>query len=264
MKKMYHSCIVAFSMYSKLPMPACDWNKETMAYAMAFFPWVGAVIGVVSYLAFILKEYALRLDMGFTPLFFTVLLVLIPLFITGGIHMDGFLDTQDAMSSYQTKERRLEILKDSHAGAFAILSAIVYMLSYVAIMSMVNENSMRMIALGYFLSRSLSGISVLTFTQAREKGLAATFAENAAKRRTLTVLYVSALICIICMCLFGHWVGVCTVAAAAIVFILYRRMAYRNFGGVTGDLAGYFLQMCEIGMSFAAVLSSLIIGGICS
>jgi adenosylcobinamide-GDP ribazoletransferase len=53
-------------------------------------------------------------------------MVVAPIIITGGIHMDGFLDTQDALSSYQPRERRLEILKDSHAGAFAIQGLLQY------------------------------------------------------------------------------------------------------------------------------------------
>ena len=57
---------------------------------------------------------------------FTVILLLISVFVTGGIHLDGLLDTADAMSSYQERERRLEILKDSHAGAFAVITCVVY------------------------------------------------------------------------------------------------------------------------------------------
>ena len=45
MKKFYHSFLIAFSMYSKIPMPQCEWNEENMAYAMCFFPWIGVAIG---------------------------------------------------------------------------------------------------------------------------------------------------------------------------------------------------------------------------
>lgn len=94
-----------------------------------FFPWVGAVIGLASWGVYQaggwLADRQETLSSGIpgsSNLFLTILLVLIPIFITGGIHLDGFLDTQDALSSYQPMERRLEILKDSHAGAFAIIS----------------------------------------------------------------------------------------------------------------------------------------------
>ena len=59
------------------------------------------------------------------PFFLAVILTVIPVFVTGGIHVDGLLDTSDALSSWQERTRRLEILKDSHAGAFAIITAFI-------------------------------------------------------------------------------------------------------------------------------------------
>ena len=108
MKKFYHSFLIAFSMYSKIPMPQCEWNEENMAYAMCFFPWIGVAIGGVTWLWGTFGTY-----LGLSSAFYTVILTLIPWFLTGGIHLDGLLDTADAMSSWQERERRLEILKDS-------------------------------------------------------------------------------------------------------------------------------------------------------
>ena len=88
-----------------------------MSYAMIFFPWIGAVIGIVTYGIFCLREWCAAWGTGVSEFTFTALMVAAPVWITGGIHMDGFLDTQDALGSCQTKERRLKILKDPHAGA---------------------------------------------------------------------------------------------------------------------------------------------------
>ena len=99
MKKFYHSFLIAFSMYSKIPMPQCEWNEENMAYAMCFFPWIGVAIGGVTWLWGTFGTY-----LGLSSAFYTVILTLIPWFLTGGIHLDGLLDTADAMSSWQ--ERR--------------------------------------------------------------------------------------------------------------------------------------------------------------
>lgn len=70
-------------------------------------------------------EYACRSEALWKSAF-TAVLILIPVLITGGIHLDGLLDTADALSSYKTKEEKLEILKDSHAGAFAIIIGICW------------------------------------------------------------------------------------------------------------------------------------------
>ena len=98
MKKFYHSFLIAFSMYSKIPMPQCEWNEENMAYAMCFFPWIGVAIGGVTWLWGTFGTY-----LGLSSAFYTVILTLIPWFLTGGIHLDGLLDTADAMSSWQER-----------------------------------------------------------------------------------------------------------------------------------------------------------------
>ena len=47
MKSLINSFVVAFSMYSKIPMPRADWTKENMKYSMCFFPWVGLAVGAL-------------------------------------------------------------------------------------------------------------------------------------------------------------------------------------------------------------------------
>ena len=151
MKKFYHSFLIAFSMYSKIPMPQCEWNEENMAYAMCFFPWVGVAIGGVTWLW---GTFGARL--GLSAAFYTVILTLIPWLITGGIHLDGLLDTADAMSSWQERDRRLEILKDSNSGAFAVITCVVYFLFYYGVYSQISTRALAMIPFTFCLSRTLS------------------------------------------------------------------------------------------------------------
>ena len=251
MKRMWNSFKIAFSMYSRLPMPESEWSRENLSYALIYFPWIGGLIGLITYGIFRLKEWCAVQGTGISDLTFLVFMVLVPVLITGGIHMDGFMDTQDALSSYQPKERRLEILKDSHAGAFAILSCTVYFLCCTAIYASLTERSVKVTALGFLLSRTLSGLSVVTFPQAKKDGLAATFAENAAKKTVRSVLIVA-----------GKGAGTAAVAVAGAVFFCYYRMSLKNFGGITGDLAGYFLQMCEIWIAAAAVGADILLTNI--
>lgn len=251
-------------MYSRIPMPRSEWTGENKAYAMCFFPWIGGVIGLLSYgvyrLAGRIEGYqnadAGMNGMGRYGVFFTIFLVLLPVFITGGIHLDGFLDTQDALSSWQTKERRLEILKDSHAGAFAIISCSVYFLVYVGVYSALNVESMQVIAWSFMLSRSLSGLSVVTFPQARKKGMVADFSEHASQKITKIVLMLYVIVLAVIMVYTGRITGVACVITAFGVFGYYHHMAMKNFGGVTGDLCGYFLQVCELLMAFVTVVVS--------
>ena len=113
---------------------------------------------------------------------------------------------------------------------------------------------MRLIGMGFILSRTLSGISVLRFPQARKNGLVAVFAERADKRRTFRVLIIYLVLEIVVLLWAGRGAGLCCVIVAGLLFLYYHHMACAKFGGVTGDLAGYFLQICELGIAMAAVI----------
>ena len=134
MKSLWNSFKIAFAMFSKIPMPQADWSEENMRYMLCFFPFVGAAVGVV-----MLGMEWLCCYFGMSNGFIAVALVLVPVIVTGGIHVDGLLDTSDALSSWRDREKRLEILKDSHAGAFAVITACVYFLTMYGGMSQIVE-----------------------------------------------------------------------------------------------------------------------------
>ena len=102
-KRLYESFKIACSMYSKLPVPQSDWTEENMRYVMCFFPWIGAVIGLFFAGVWNVKEWLASCGIYYHELFYAAILTVLPIFVTGGIHMDGFLDTCDALSSWQER-----------------------------------------------------------------------------------------------------------------------------------------------------------------
>ena len=249
------SLIIAFAMYSKVPMPRVDWEKKALAWALCFFPLVGAVIGTVLYGWMVLARY-----LGLGPLFFAAFALLIPIALNGGIHLDGFCDTCDALSSHQSRGRKLEILKDSHTGAFAIICCGLYLLVFFACWCEVAAvgRAALVLALGPVLSRSLSGLFAVTLPNARGTGLLATFTGpmDTAKARGVMVIWVVA--CAAALLWLDLWTGGAALLGAGLACLYYRVMSARQFGGVTGDLAGFFLQICELAMVLAVVLAQKI------
>lgn len=169
--------------------------------------------------------------------------------------MDGFLDTVDALSSWQSRERRLEILKDPNSGAFAVLFCGVYLLSSVAVWSEITkEAAVEVLAIGFFFSRSLSGYAVTRFRCAKNSGLAATFADMADKKKAGRILGAQGLLYGVLMLCLNWKYGLAAVLVGLAVFAYYRSMSYEKFGGITGDLAGYFLQLCELAVAFGVMI----------
>ena len=260
--RLLNSLAIAISMYSKIPVPTVDWNEKNMKYAMCFFPVVGVIIGLLQAGG----GYLILQHTSCGKLFFAAVMTLIPVLVTGGIHLDGYADTIDAISSYGDREKKLQILKDPHTGAFAVIGLCVY---FVAVLALWSEADVRMLPLTaciYPLSRSLSGISVVSFQAAKNSGLLRTFQDGAHKARVRIVLVVWACICAGTMLCLGARQGgaaaagaAAVIAAALLVFVYYYRMSRKQFGGTTGDLAGYFLQMCELAMLAVIVLAGKII-----
>lgn len=240
---------VAFGMYSKLPVPRVDWNDKNMRYAMCFFPFVGAVIGALQLLVFMACRH---FELG--NIFTAIVMSVVPILVTGGIHMDGFLDTVDALASFGDREKRLQILKDPNSGAFAVTYGIVYMLLMVAVFSELTLQSLRLVPVVYVLSRALSGLAVVTFPMAKDTGLAKTFADGAEKQPVRIILL------LIIFASMGAEIYLCPANAGIVVFAALATYIYhyfnckRNFGGITGDLAGYFLQLSELVMILGIVI----------
>ncbi len=237
----FRSFIIAFSMYSKIPVPQLEWKDRDMKYVLCFFPWVGAVIGIITCLWGMLAG---RFPIG--GILYAMTGTAIPLLVTGGFHVDGFMDTMDAFHSYQNREKKLEILKDSHIGAFAVIQLVLYYLIYIGAYSEINGfKAVAVTGAGFFLSRTLCGIGVVTFRNAKKEGLLYLFSSKAHEKSVKLSLYAQLLLCISLMAALSVWTGIAVTAGALVSFLYYRRRCYKELGGITGDTSGYFVTLCE-------------------
>lgn len=255
MKNIWSSFIVAFAMYSKIPMPKTEWTKDHMKYSMCFFPFVGMAVGLIEYGWFLLASY-----LRFGAVFRAAGMTLIPVLVTGGIHMDGYLDTMDALSSWREKNQRLVILKDPHAGAFAIITGVVWFLISFAAATEITGKMMPIYCAIFVVSRCFSGLSVICFHNANPKGSAAAFSDQAQKKATGCVLIIYLAILLVVMCSLNPVQGITCFGTGLAVFFYYRWKSYKYFGGITGDLAGYFLSLAELLMQLAVIFAATIMG----
>lgn len=253
-RQLWNGLKISFAMYSRIPVPAADWTDDNMKYSMCFFPLVGTVIGAVMY-----GWYLLCGMLPFGNTFQTAVYLVIPVIISGGLHLDGLLDTADALSSWQPREKRLEILKDSNSGAFAIITGFVYFILYAGVMSEVDSRSIGVICISFTLSRSLSGYSVVTFKKARNTGLAVAFANPAQKKTVQITMIVFILVCGAAVFCISPLPGAGVILGAALVFAWYRHMSMHYFGGITGDLCGCFTQVSELVMALFAVIAAVLL-----
>ena len=239
---MLRSFFSAFLMYSRIPMPKCEWKEENRRYSLGFFPLVGAVIGALIMFWRLLCE---RLETG--QFIFSVGAVFLPVLVTGGIHIDGFCDVTDARASFADQKKRLEILSDPHIGSFAAMRICLYFLAQTALFSkVVNVREAAFIACGYVLARALNGASAILFKAAKNNGTLQSFVKPSHKKITLCMELFFIAAAAVTMGILYPLHGIVCISASGIVLLYCKRIAYREFGGYTGDICGWFLQICEI------------------
>ena len=240
---MIKGLITAFSMYSSIPMPRVELDENSMKYTMACFPLVGALIG-----GFVWLWAWVCAKLGIGSVLFAAVLTLLPVSLSGAIHIDGLIDTGDAMYSRQPIEKKLEILKDPHVGAFGIILCCGYFLLFFAFATelLSNHYIISIVCRGFVLSRALSAFSVVTLSKAKDTGLAFMFGTSAQQNfvRIASLLFVTAVS--VGMVAVHPVIGGAAVLLCALWFLRFWRMSKRQFGGITGDLCGYLLCVTEL------------------
>lgn len=247
---------MAFSTFSKIPMPQFEWREENMRYMMCFFPVVGLVVGLV-----VAAWLWLAAVTGMDSVLMGAGVALIPVAMTGGIHLDGLCDVADAQSSHADPERKRQILKDPHVGAFAVIALTCYLIAATAIATELAPRWEVGVLLGcsYIVSRCLSGIATVMFPTSASKGMLSAFHESAAQKRVLTVLIIELAVCAAGMVAVDVHLALPMIVAALVCLALLYPFATTRFGGMSGDIAGAFLQVTELIMLIVLVIVSKVV-----
>jgi adenosylcobinamide-GDP ribazoletransferase len=226
----------------ELPM-----DKPHLKSAVQAFPLVGLLQGgIYASLFYVLTEYT-----PFSTLAVAFLLWLMTILLTGGIHLDGWMDASDAYFSYGDQSKRLEIMKDPRTGAFGVISVIVLLSSRFLFIYEITENVQVvlywMIAAIPFLSKSVMGVLLLTVKSAKNEGLGALF-QSATTIKVLWIypIYFSAILGLMTFVDNGFFLlSILSVIACASLLVC-RRKAVSWFGGITGDVLGAAVEGTEL------------------
>lgn len=235
---------IAFGLMTTLPVKLpSDWSAGDSGRAAVWYPLVGLVIGALTWLAW--KGGAFL----FPPLATGITTLIIWVALTGGLHLDGLADCCDGLFASVTPERRLEIMKDPHVGAFGVIGLILILfLKAAALTSLTNVSSF-----GILLAASLARWCILPaglLPLARPSGMGSDFAAGF-QRSFMVWSAILPLTLALLLGLRGILSSVAGLGAAAVVLWL----AKSRIGGVTGDVFGMVVEIVE-----ATVLLTFIIG----
>lgn len=228
-------------MYSIIPMPSREFHDTNLRWALAWFPLIGVIEGgLISLWCFVARSLSLN------SFVFAALAVSIGVLLSGGIHLDGFCDSVDAIASRRGREEQLKIMKDPHIGPFGVFFVNLLLVSQTAFYSQVfNLREPRfwiVLSASMVMQRALSALLVLSLPGARTDGLAHIFSERAADSAKIVVSVITSLSALI-IGLIWRPAAFVVVSVIALWYIYFRFFCLRKFNGVTGDLAGMFVTV---------------------
>lgn len=228
---------MCLSMFTCLPLPSCEWDEDLRRVSTAFLPAVGLVIGIMWWALAALTRWLLPEFLG------AAAVAAFPFIITGFIHLDGFMDSGDALLSWRDRDEKLKILKDVHVGSFAVVLLVLLVLfQFASCMSIEKIFPLAMIPV---LSRVGSALSVFTHQPLSHSEYAHDEEEKMPESLVRIEKYI-AVGALLLMLVFSGWGGLLAGAAVLGGYALCMRWCVKVMGGVSGDLAGFCLTVSEL------------------
>jgi len=228
----------AIMFFTRLPLPSARvWDPQSLQRAAAYFPLVGWLVGAVA------AGVWWAASLAFPPLVASGLSLAATLLFTGAFHEDGFADLCDGFGGGTTRERVLEIMRDSRVGAFgAIGVAVLLLLKWHTVAALPAHLAAVALLAGHAVSRGASGTLMTTMAYAQLDGKAKPLAtELRGGRLVLSLVFALAPIALLEPRLWWALVPV------VVLRMLLGRWFVRRIGGYTGDCLGAAQQVCEVG-----------------
>jgi adenosylcobinamide-GDP ribazoletransferase len=226
---------------TRLPVPGwAGWEDGRLVRVSRFFPIIGALVGAAGAGVWWLAGLALP------PALAAGLALAAMLLLTGALHEDGLADCADGLGGGATRDRTLEIMRDSRIGSYGALALILSVgLRWAALAALAPGPGVLALVIAGGIGRAMMVPATALARYARPEGLGAMVAAGAGSLEVTVALATALLLAVI-----GGGAGLLALLLAAVVAGLFLLYLVRRIGGYTGDGLGAIAQLAEI----AAVL----------
>lgn len=245
---------IALQFFTRLPIPAwVGFEASWLQHASRYFPLVGAVVGAIAAGVYCAAALVLPAPVA------AVLSTAASICITGAFHEDGFADTCDGLGGGLTRERALEIMKDSRVGAYGAIGIVCMLAAKLsALATLPPRQAVAALLLAHPLSRLAATALIWKLDYVRGEGKAKPLAQQMTSAEFAIAAATACLPAVLLLATGWSTPGAVTAAAiAALVAALWLgRLFVRRLGGYTGDCLGAVQQLAET-LIYVAILATL-------
>lgn len=220
----------AFSLLTTLP--TLDHFPEQPGRAYAYFPLVGVVVGLLLWGAAVMLARVVPPDVAAFGVLLTWVL------LTGGLHLDGVGDACDGLFAQVQPERRLEIMKDARAGAWAVIGLGLLLLGKWIALRGAPPSALVLAAV---TGRWVIVIATVSFPYARQTGMGGFFRRGLGRVQVIVASVTWAAV------LAFYGAALPAVGGTLLIVVLAAWWAARRLGGgLTGDVYGALCELTEL------------------
>lgn len=245
------SFLLALQFLTIIPAKIKNVAPGEMARAVVCFPAIGLLLGLVLWSTSHLCAIA-----RFDPISSSIILVVILIILTGGLHLDGLSDTSDAIFSGKNRTDMLAIMRDPHTGVMGVLAIVSILMLKVALLSLILSNTKGIaLVLMCVLARWSMSFSAFAFGYARDDGKAKPFIDGMSKK----IFFVSTFIALAIVLIISKAAGLVIFGITAAFAYLVNSFIKNKIGGITGDTIGAVNELAEVVVLFGIIILQRII-----
>ncbi len=228
--------ILALQFMTRVPINiGVDFNKKNIGAMLCFFPFIGLIIGLFTFVPTIFLRDKISMDLV------ALLNIIFYLLITGALHMDGLSDTADAFLSNRSKDRMKAIMKDSTVGTFGVISIVIILAAkFFAFKDIAVQGFKWDYIFIYIYSKTIAMNAFIYFRSADSSTLFKTFKES---RNTFLINFMN--LVVICASIIFDYKVLVYLLIEAIVFVLLYLISLKKIDGATGDTVGASVELAE-------------------
>ncbi|MCD4832266.1 MAG: adenosylcobinamide-GDP ribazoletransferase [Bacteroidales bacterium] len=243
MKKQWQLFLTALMFYTRIPVPKnIDHSNEILNKSTKYFPFIGWIVGGFGALVFYICQFAFPLSIS------VVLSMVSTILLTGAFHEDGFADSCDAFGGGWTKEKILEIMKDSRIGTYGTVGLILILL--IKYLSLININ-VEQIPFVLFAAHALSRYTATgmiffsEYTRDDDKSKSKPVGKSLSSTDYFISFIFGSTPLLLLSIVYSYWYLLILITIIPIIFFL-KRYFEKWIGGFTGDALGATQQVSEI------------------
>lgn len=256
--------LLAIQFFTRIPVAGnlalwVGYSDARLARCSAYLPLVGALLGLISATIFFIFIKLMPNYVGndWVAIFMTMV---VSIWITGALHEDGLADLVDGLGGAATREKALEIMKDSRVGAYGSLSLTLVILGKFIFLSVLAQASLSLtffaIVAASIFSRFLVLVAMTYLPYSGDKAFSKSMAMFTGPRLTIFMVGAlwTAILLLIIYFYYSSWIWVGGILMSTVVLLLLMRMVHIKLGGVNGDALGAIQQATEIAFYLGLLL----------